>query len=270
MQDILKIYNVKVFGLKSALTPIVFMHGFGTNQDIWSQIIPIIRGYRQCITFDNAGAYHDGQIPYDIELYKNFDGYVSDLLQIIDALQLSSVNIVAASLASVTAFKFSVEHPDRVKSVVTIGASPRYMNDISTKYVGGFTQESLAGMLGYMKTNYEDWVRAFCSQTKAIDPSEKVVNQLLHNLLNTDPDISYHISESMLRADFRHLLPLVPCPVLLLYSRNDMSVPMSVSLYLEQNMPQAKLVVLVGALGHFPHVTNSDQVASELFSFFDE
>ena len=93
--DVLRRNNVKVSGEGSR--PIVFAHGFGCDYKAWSAIAPDFEADCRVVLFDHVGAGGSDLSAYDSVKYATFDGYVSDALEVMDALHLQDAIFVGHS-----------------------------------------------------------------------------------------------------------------------------------------------------------------------------
>jgi len=77
-------HNVKVSGEGSI--PMMFAHGFGCDQNMWRKVAPAFAAEYRIITFDYIGHGESDRSAYSASKYASLEGYVTDLLDICDAL----------------------------------------------------------------------------------------------------------------------------------------------------------------------------------------
>lgn len=125
-----KAHNVKVLG--SGEQVVVLSHGFGTDQSVWKYLVPyLIEDYR-VILYDNMGAGSTNPDYYDFERYSTIDGFVYDLLAILEELQVKSCVFVGHSVLGMVGAIASITRPDLFSKLVLICATPRYILNLSS------------------------------------------------------------------------------------------------------------------------------------------
>ena len=127
MENIVVRNNVKVFGQGDQ--PIIFAHGFGCDQNMWRFITPAFMDKYKIILFDYVGSGNSDIGAYSSEKYQTLQGYVQDLLDIIETLSLQNSIFVGHSISAMIGLLASIQHPNYFKKLIMIGPSPCYLND---------------------------------------------------------------------------------------------------------------------------------------------
>src|SRR5690554_4934459 len=96
---------------KTAGKPVVFGHGFGCDQLIWLPVIGQLTNNIAPITFDYVGCGRSDFSAYTFEKYNSFDGYVSDLIDVIEALDIGAVDFVGHSVSGMIGMLAAVKRP---------------------------------------------------------------------------------------------------------------------------------------------------------------
>jgi pimeloyl-ACP methyl ester carboxylesterase len=110
-------------------TPIVFIHPFNGDYRSWEgQVRHLARRY-QCITF-NARGYPPSDVPDDIEQYSQ-RLVVEDIANVMRQLEVDRAHVVGFSMGGYSALNFGMEHPEKVLSLVVVGAG--HGSDPSTR-----------------------------------------------------------------------------------------------------------------------------------------
>lgn len=113
MTDVIVRNNVKIIGKGNQ--PIIFAHGFGCDQDMWRFITPAFEDNYQVILFDYIGSGNSDLHAYNSEKYSSLQGYVQDILDIIEALNLNNILFVGHSISSMIGMLASIEQPPYFK-----------------------------------------------------------------------------------------------------------------------------------------------------------
>ena len=252
-------HNVTVTGSNGPL--LVLLHGFGTDQTVWRKVLPNLEPHFQILRMDMAGAGPKGPTNFDPSRYDHIESHADDLLLVLDELGVDQCTFVGASVGSMVGFLASLERPKLFQKLITIGASPRYLNDGA--YIGGFEQEHLDQIYAAMNRDYQGWVSGFAPLAVRGLPDSTPVKEFSESLFALRPDIALSSARTIFQSDFRRQLPFLEPPVVLLQTQNDIAVPDQVGKYLKSHIRTATLEVL-SAEGHFPHLAAPEVVSQSL------
>ncbi|KAJ6815842.1 putative strigolactone esterase D14 [Iris pallida] len=256
---LLEVLNVRVVG--SGEKVVVLSHGFGTEQSAWKQIVPfLLRDYR-VVLYDLACAGSVNPDHFDFRRYGTLDGFVDDLLAILDALRVERCSLVAHSFSAMVGILASIRRPQLFQKLILIGASPRFLND--KDYYGGFEMADFDKVLVAMESNYEAWVRGFVPLAVGADVPA-AVREFSRTLFNMRPDISLFVSRVAFNSDLRGILGFVRTPCWIVQTAKDHSVPASVAAYLKGHLGGRTTVELLNVEGHLPHLSDPNVLAQVL------
>ena len=246
--------NVKVFGQGSQ--PMLFVHGFGCDQNMWRFVTPAFENDYRIVLFDYIGSGQSDLSAYDAERYGSLAGYAQDVLDICRALDLHDVILVGHSVSSMVGVLAANQEPERFARLVMVGPSPRYINDVD--YVGGFERADIDGLLETMERNYIGWANFLAPAImKNVDRPE-LGQELTESFCSTDPVIARRFAEATFLSDNRADLAAVSVPSLIMQCSDDMIAPLGVGEYLSRHVPGSTLRVL-NATGHCPHMSHPDE-----------
>ena len=252
--------NVTVQG--SGEQPIMFAHGFGCDQNMWRFVAPDFEDRYRTIRFDYVGAGKSDLSAYDADRYDSLDGYVQDVLEVVEALNLDDVVFVGHSVSTAVGMLAAIEAPDRFDRLVLIGASPCYLND-PPDYHGGFDRDDIEDLMAMMDKNYIGWADYFASLLMQQAEAKEVVDELDRSFCSTDPHIARQFAEVTFLSDARDAVPHVPIPSLLVQCREDIVAPPAVSRWLDNTLPESSLTML-DAAGHCPHMSHPSATVSAI------
>lgn len=125
--------------------PILFVHEFGGDWRSWEpQMRYFTRRYR-CITYSARG-YTPSNVPEHLESYSQ-DIAVSDMIDVLDALNIERAHIVGLSMGGFATLHFGLQHADRARSLVVAGAGygaekqyEAYFRDVSLEVARQFEE----------------------------------------------------------------------------------------------------------------------------------
>lgn len=252
--DILVRNNVHVLG--QSTQPMLFAHGFGCDQNMWRYVTPAFEQSFKIVLFDYVGCGRSDLSAYDPERYATLDGYASDVLDIIHALDLRDVIFVGHSVSSMIGLLASLREPDRFARMIMVGPSPRYLNDEG--YHGGFERSDLDGLFEMMDKNYIGWANFLGPAIMKHPDRPELAEELTGSFCSTDPVTARRFAKATFFADNRADLPKMSVPSLLLQCSDDLIAPLDVGEYLHRNIPRSTLRVM-RATGHCPHMSAPDE-----------
>jgi sigma-B regulation protein RsbQ len=253
-QDVLARNNVRVFG--RGTQPMLFAHGFGCDQNMWRLVTPAFEDDYRIVLFDYVGSGHSDLRAYDPGRYGTLDGYARDVLDVVHALDLRGVVLVAHSVSSMVAVLAANQEPDRFERLVLIGPSPRYIND--DPYVGGFERADIDGLLEMMDHNFIGWANFLAPAIMKNTDRPELGEELTTAFCSTDPIVARRFAEATFLSDNRADVPNVRVPSLILQCSEDMVAPLAVGEYLHREMPESTLRVME-ATGHCPHMSHPEE-----------
>ena len=263
MTDVLVRNNVKVTG-KGDKT-IVFAHGFGCDQSMWRYIVPFFEGNYRVVLFDYVGSGNSDLTAYDFEKYSTLHGYVQDILDVIEALDLKEVIFIGHSVSSMIGMLATIERPDYFEKLIMVGPSPRYLNE-GDNYHGGFEKSDVEDLLAMMEMNFVGWA-SFMAPLAMKNPEVPELSIELEKSFNSsNPLITRQFAETTFFSDHRTDLVKATVPTLILQCSDDSIVPIEVGQYLQHNMKNSTLR-LIEAKGHYPHISHPKETVSCINEF---
>ena len=232
----------------------LFAHGFGCDQGMWSQVTPAFTDDYRVVLFDHVGAGRSDAGAYTTAKYDSLDGYVQDLLEICEQLDLREVTLVAHSVSAMMAVAAAVQQPDRFRQLVLVAPSPCYIDDPEGEYVGGFSREDIDGLLESLESNYFAWAATMAPMVMGNPGTPELGAQMTDSFCRTNPDIARDFARVTFLSDSRQLLGRVRTPALVLQCSDDVLAPVEVGRYVHAQLAGSTLVQLA-ATGHCPHVS---------------
>ncbi|MFK5707077.1 alpha/beta fold hydrolase [Lysinibacillus boronitolerans] len=262
MENIVVRNNVTILGQGDQ--PLIFAHGFGCDQNMWRFITPAFMDKYQIILFDYVGSGNSDINAYSSEKYQSLQGYVQDLLDIIETLSLQKSIFVGHSISAMIGLLASIQHPDYFKKLIMIGPSPCYLNDDG--YRGGFERSDIAELLDMMEMNFTGWA-SYMAPIAMSNPEQPALTQeLKQTFIAADPIIAKEFAEVTFLSDHRSELPKVSVPSLIIQCSEDSIVPIGVGDYLHQHLKNSTLQLLE-AKGHYPHISHPNETIQCIADF---
>lgn len=239
---------------------VVLSHGLGTDQSAWAGIWPALARQHRVLLYDLPGAGPLLPDDFNPRRYAHLSAYADDLMALLDEIGVQRCTFVGHSVSGMVGALAAVADPDRFGQMILLNASPRYLN--AQGYVGGFTQQDLAGLYHAMETQYESWVAGFAPAAIGDDVPEAVA-RFTAGFMAMRPDVTLAVAKAIFESDLRAVLPRVQAPVVLVHTRRDIAVPEQVAHYMAAHLPHAR-IEWIDAQGHLPHLSAPEEVTAVL------
>ena len=261
--DVLARNNVKVLGRADA-QPILFVHGFGCDQNMWRFVTPAFEPSYRVVLLDLVGAGKSDLSAWSSAKYQTLHAHATDILEICRALTWEDVIFVGHSVSAMIGVLAARAEPDRFAKLVLVGPSPCYIDD--AEYVGGFSRKDIEELLESLDSNYLGWSSAMAPVIMGNPQRPELSEELENSFCRTDPNIARHFARVTFLSDNRADLPLVRTPTLILQCSEDVIAPPVVGEYVRRSMPAARLVML-NATGHCPNLSAPEETIAAMRPF---
>jgi non-heme chloroperoxidase len=223
---------------------IVLVPGWTLTTRFWErQVDDLVRDHR-VITLDLRGAGQSGKTPQGHSL----PGYADDLAELFEHLELSDATLVAYAMGVSVSVHYLVAHGSaRFAGFVWIDHSPRF-------YVAPDWPYALFGDL--TPQAFDETIRRLGSDRPAATRElldvmfQHPADWMYAELMKTPTEAAATMLALVAATDLRPLLPQLELPTLLVNGKQSV-VPYEVGRWLEEQLPNARRVVLEQA-GHGP------------------
>jgi pimeloyl-ACP methyl ester carboxylesterase len=229
--------------------PLVFNQHFRGTMDYWDPAVTDgLAMHREVILFNNAGvSSSSGEAPTSVqEMAANATAFI-------EALGLTKVDVLGFSIGGMVAQEIAVQAPDLARRLILVGTGPRGA-DMSTS-------KSAEIFAGAYDPPEHLWLAVHFSQSS----SSRVAGLafLKRKLLrkDRDPEVTDEAGAAQREAITKYYRPAASAldylkdirqPTLIVQGSNDVIVPTVNSYILQQNLPNAELIVYPDAnLGSF-------------------
>jgi len=262
MKDILKRNNVRIIGDGAKI--MLFAHGFGCDQNVWSYLVNEFSTDYKIVLFDYVGSGKSDLTAYTSDRYNTLGGYAEDVLEICEELNICDSIFIGHSVSSMIGLIAANKEPSYFEKLIFIGPSPRYINDAN--YVGGFERENLEQLFEMMDSNYLGWSRTLAPAIMGNPDRPELGEALTNNFCATDPKVASEFARVTFLSDNRSDLSKLQVPSLTLQCSEDIIAPLEVGYYIKENTPGNSLVILK-ATGHCPHMSAPEETVEAIKAF---
>jgi pimeloyl-ACP methyl ester carboxylesterase len=229
---------------KSGGVPLVFNMHFTGTMDHWDPLVTDgIAAKREVILFDNAGiSSTGGEVPTSVE------EMAVNAAAFIRALGLSKVDVLGFSLGGLVAQALTVAEPGLVRRLVLVGTGPRGGDGMAT-----LTPEAQA-VFGATYANPDElWLGVFFTPTEASQVAGRAfLKRFRLRRQGRDPEVSEKVAPAQIeaigkwgapRAGAFDYLRNITQPTLVINGSNDVIIYTVNSFILQQNLPNAQLIL---------------------------
>lgn len=245
---------------------IILVHGFGCDKTMWRHVLPDLARDHRVITYDLTGFGASDLSAYDFERYGTLDTHVDDLVEIMDAKGVETAALVGHSISGNMVMLAAERLGPRVRGVIMVSPSPRFIDDPATGYHGGFSVEDIEGLLSFMEENHLGWSEQMAPTIAGQAAGMPEASKLTQSFCQTDPRIARHFGRITFHTDQRAALSRAACPSLILHCTNDTLVPNAVAEWMQSNIPNSE-IAMMDVTGHCPHMTAPDRTISAVRGF---
>ena len=229
---------------KAGGVPLVFNMHFTGTMDHWDPAVTDgIARDREVILFDNAGvASSSGEVPTSVE------EMADDAASFVKALGLAEIDLLGFSLGGLIAQAVAIAEPKLVRRVVLVGTGPRGGEGMAT-----LTPEAHQ-IFGAAYQNPDDlWLRVhFTPSERSQAAGRAFLKRFRRRVEDRDLEVSGEVAPAQIKAIAKWGAPRVDAfaylrglaqPTLVVNGSNDVIIYTVNSLILQQNLPNAQLIL---------------------------
>lgn len=220
--------------------PLVLLHGGTMTHDMWSPWVNDLSKAYRVISVDLRGHGQSSNPTNDF----TFSEVASDIFGLLGALNIDKFRAMGFSGGGMTLIHMATMHPDRVLSLVLIGAAPYFTND-TRKYMRqinyDYVAESNPGWLEYMQS---------------VQPGGE---QQIRNVLTWYPEAAKSYDGMNFTPPY---LSTINCPTLIIHGDEDRFFPVDIPVVLHEAIPNSHLWIIP----NFAHST--PQFGTDLGNLF--
>jgi non-heme chloroperoxidase len=240
--------------------PVVFVHGWAVNCDIWQYQMAALSHEARCIAYDKRshGRSSDPGEGYD------YDTLADDLASVLERLDLNDAILVGHSMGASEIVRYLTRHgPLRVVKVVLISSALPFMLQTSDN-PKGIDASVLAARRAQWLEDMPQFLSANARSFLLPSSSPETVAWVAQMGAAASLRALFELNRTITETDFREELSRLPVPALVIHGDRDISAP--IDLAGEQTaaiVPRSRLKVYEGA----PHgllLTHSERLNNDL------
>jgi sigma-B regulation protein RsbQ len=241
----------------------VFAHGYGCDQNMWRFVAPAFADTHRLVLFDHVGNGKSDLSAYSDDRHSTLEGYAEDVLDILHEHDLRDVIFVGHSVSAMIGILAANREPERFARLVLIGPSPRYLNEPTEDYVGGFGRSDIEALLDSLDSNYLGWSSQMAPVIMGNPERPELGDELTNSFCRTDPEIAKKFARVTFLSDNRDDLLRLRTPALILQCSDDVIAPTFVGDYVHKHTAGSTLVRL-NATGHCPNLSAPEETVDAI------
>ena len=230
---------------KSTNKTLVFLHGWGTDSQLWFKIVPELINKNHSLYFLDLPGFGQSQVPntvYDVDDYKKI------VYVFVKKLGLKKINLIGHSFGGRIAIKLASENPDFLEKVVLVDTA----GIVTASKIKKFSALIAKIISPIFKPSFMQPLR---KKLYFLIGSEYLENEKLSKIF------SKVVSENLTR-----LLTRIKKPALIIWGRKDLITPIYYGELMNKLILNSKLVIFENA-GHFSFIDAPEKFVKELIKF---
>lgn len=231
----IEIANLKIaYQVEGTGTPIVLLHGWGAEANTFSRVIDCLSRSHQVYALDLPG-FGLSEIPPTAWDASDYAKFLSDFL---NKLNINKAHLIGHSYGGRISIVIAAEEPEKIEKLILVNS---------------------AGIIPPRTTKY--YLRIGIAKIgRIIRSCGTFGNKLADKVIQKVGSVDYRNAGPMratlvksVNQNLRPLLPKIQASTLLIWGENDMDTPISFGKIMEEEIPDATLVILKDA-GHFSYL----------------
>lgn len=239
------------------------IHGWAMHSGIWGPLLPPLQQQASLQLLELPGHGRQPMLQ---------GGYTLSSLADALAEQLQPGSIVLGwSLGAMTAMQMACTYPQKVRALILLSATPRFVNT-EGDWSHGVGVEVLQGFVAELERGVERTLNRFLSLQLGNNSSAEQLREL-RQLVKSRPVPTAEVLQAGLdvlaTADLRTAVDQLQLPVLLVHGARDRLMPLAAARWLVQRLPVSELTIIDKA-GHAPFLSHSAEVVSAISAFVQQ
>ena len=243
---------------------LVLIHGWGMHGGVWQPIIKQLARPFCLHIVDLPGMGYSQPIEPS-----HLHALAEKVLEVMPA----NADVCGWSLGGLVAMRIALLQPDRVRRLVLVSSSPRFVNGPeATDWQDGIAAENFTQFAAQVSQDYQGTLKRFFSlQCQGASDARSITRQLRTSFAERPTPTSATLQKALkilLDTDLRDEIVGLRRPVLLIHGDRDALAPVQAAHWLAQHLPFGRLRVIAGA-AHAPFLSHADQFIAALVEFLE-
>ena len=246
-----QIYGVKTTYITEGEGPdMILLHGWGQNKEMMQAIFDHYKDRYRVFAIDFPGFGESENLPVAWGV-PDYEAFLEDFIAV---NKIQNPILIGHSFGCRVAIRYAAKNPENVKKMCLTGAA------------GIRPKQSLESKIRVKMFKAGKWFLMLTGQTKKLEELQK--NAGSEDYRNAQ-GIMRPTFVKVVNDDVTELLPLVKCPVLLVWGDLDTAAPLWMGQQMEKMMPDAGLAIFAGD-DHWAYWHQADRFNRVLDIFLKE
>lgn len=249
--------------------PLLLVHGAGASLDYWYRNIHALAAHHRVYALDWVGS---GQSEKPSGTY-SYDDLTEFIVQFMDAVSLSSVNLLGTSVGGILAIKLAARWPRRVEKLVLVGSAglgkklSLGMRLSTMPFVGEILNRPGRATAKFLIRQCAHNSDAFLTEDFIGLVARNIPLDVLQFQLRTFRTAAnaWGMKSDCLKT-IKDMLPTITAPTLVIWGQQDLVTPMSGAEVAIREIPNASFHLFSGC-GHWPYLEYADEFNQVILSF---
>ncbi|HEY8118916.1 MAG TPA: pimeloyl-ACP methyl ester esterase BioH [Methylophilaceae bacterium] len=240
---------------------LVLIHGWGMHGGVWQPLVKKLSQHFSLHIVDLPGMGFSRPIEPS-HLHAAAESVAESLP--------ANADICGWSLGGQVAMRIALLQPDRLRRLVLVGTTPRYVNAID--WENGIEASVFQQFAAQIAQDYQNTLIKFLTlQCMGSDDARNTIKQLRKSFTERPVPTLGSLQKALnilLQTDLRAEVENIRKPVLLVHGDRDTLAPLQAAHWLAQQLPFGRLRVMAGA-SHAPFLSHPDQFIEALIQFLE-
>lgn len=238
---------------------LVFSNSLTTDMGMWDGEVAQLQDRFRILRYDTRGhgKTEASEPPY------SFDLLVSDVIALMDALEIDKAHYVGLSLGGMTGLGVAIEHGDRLHSMAACDARAFAEPAWAELWNGRMDMVRKAGMDALVEPTIERW---FTDDFRKTSP--EVLDKVRAMISATAADGYIGCAQALQHLNYAPRLDEIEVPCLFMTGASDQSTPPEASRAMHEAVPGSTCVI-VDPASHISNMENPEQFDRALFDHLE-
>ena len=244
--------------------PLVLLHGWAMHSGFWGPLASRLACRHRVHAVDLPGHGESPALPHF-----TLDDVVAALDATFDAVGVP-LTLVGWSLGGLVAMRWALARPDRVRRLVLVSTSPRFV--ASGDWPHAMEQETLDRFGDELRVAWKLTVQRFLAlQLHGAENQRALLGDMRRRLSSRKAPSAATLTEALdllRQCDFREEASRIGQPALVVSGDRDTLAFPAAGRFLAERLPNARFALIAGA-AHVPFLSHADAFGAALDEFID-
>jgi len=245
-------------GVRLYTQPLVLLHGWGMDSQIWQSLPQQLNQFADVITLDLPGFTESPALQ---------DYSESHLHQWMAERLPERCYLIGLSLGGMLSCGFAARYPQRVAGLITLSSNSCFVATEANP--AALDNQQYLSFIDAYRDDHDSCLKRFSGLQAQGDQQQR---QLMRQLRGLQVSLDSHSGSQLLQLlgeiDNQHALAQLRCPTLAILGQGDALVPIASADQIADLNAKIEIAVIEGA-GHLPHLTQPETIVARIKSFLE-